>query len=132
MVLAKELGPECVMEWPVPDQVKNLKPSRVFVQGVQVSFNVLLYSLSHALDKTKSHLSSFRDRTLNLPSSRSIYSHEAFDYAYPGNLESARVAYQPNNCYRTAEFLQLSGRASEYTVLKCKVQFNLEKYKIKK
>lgn len=37
MVLAKERGPGCVTEWPVPSQAENLRPFPVTSQGVQVS-----------------------------------------------------------------------------------------------
>ena len=53
------------------------------------SWGLRTFSLSHARDKTKKHLTLFLHRAQNLPSLFSIYKHDAIDIADPSSMQDA-------------------------------------------
>ena len=57
--------------------------------GLNSSWGLRTFSLSHARDKTKKHLTLFPHRAQNLPSLFSIYKHDAIDIADPSSMQDA-------------------------------------------
>ena len=57
--------------------------------GLNSSWGLRTFSLSHARDKTKKHLTLFLHRAQNLPSLFSIYKHDAIDIADPSSMQDA-------------------------------------------
>ena len=57
--------------------------------GFDFSWGLRTFSLSHARDKTKKHLTLFLHRAQNLPSLFSIYKHDAIDIADPSSMQDA-------------------------------------------